>query len=94
MPLYTFRFDDGTEIDEVFAYPPPDHIEVDGERARRVPALFAAQVVSQQRKAEAAQGIVPWEAGMDRDVKRARQYRQQKQDEVRRKVIADTLAQF
>lgn len=95
MPVYVFRFDDGREVEEVFNWRDvPQELVVDGQRARRVPARFAAQFPNAAVREKAARGFVPYESGMDRDAARAREYREQEMDKARREVIADTLSQF
>jgi hypothetical protein len=95
MPIYVYRFDDGSEVEEIFNWrDAPSTLSVDGRVAKRVPARFNANFPDPQRAEQAKQGIVPLEPGMDKDAKRARQDRLRKEDEARRKVIAETLAQF
>jgi hypothetical protein len=95
VPLYEFRFDDGGVIEEVFPYPPPDHIERDGRVGRRIPSRFAGRVPNLELQRQwKEQGVVPYEKGMNEAAARVRRDREKQQDEARRKVIQDTLATF
>lgn len=96
MPIYEFRFDDGEVVEEIFSWRDvPATIERDGRVARRIPSAFNGKVPDLAAQARMrAQGVVPYERGMDQDAKRAKEHQQRKRDEQRRKVIADTLAGF
>lgn len=97
MPVYTFRFEDGSEFDEIFASwrDAPTELTVEGRgTARRVPARFNSHFPNPGLKLKAAEGVVPYEKGMDRDWKRARQYRLDRERQELHESIEKTLSAF
>jgi hypothetical protein len=94
VPIYTFRLDDGKEIDQIFASwrDAPQELTVDGQTARRVPARFSSHFPNLRLREAAKDGVVPFERGMERDWANARKAREDREDAARRKVIEQALA--
>lgn len=91
MPILEFEFEDTGEIVEEIFMPwedLPQQIERDGRVARRIISVPGSGRVPNARLAALAkQGIVPVEAGMDRDVERAKKYRDERVARRRRKAV-------
>jgi hypothetical protein len=94
VPVYTYQFEDGERVDRLFMSwrDSPAEITELGRIGRKVPTTFNSRFPNPSAQTAERDGLVPYEAGMDRDWKRAREDREKKADEVRRQVIAETLA--
>lgn len=103
MPIYEYRDEvTGEVLSEVYVSWRDAPKELTnprtGNRAVRIISVPARPVVmgdNQQRLRNLEKrGVVPVESGMDRDVERAKAYREERENRRRDQVIADTLAQF
>lgn len=101
MPVYEFRSRQTGRIrEEVYASwrDAPHEIADDGDVWERIPSRLGVATVIEGRRAELRRlekkGIVPYEAGMDRDFNENRLRQEKKIEADRHQVIRDTLAQF
>lgn len=100
MPIYTFRCRaTGETKEEVYLSwrdAPQEIVFAGGCCAERVPSVPARAIIVGDQHRElrrlAKDGVVPIEPGMMADQKRAKQDRQRRADERRRKTIAEHLA--
>lgn len=95
MPLHTYRLPSGDEVEHLVmpGEEVPDHLEVDGERARRVPSAPGIVRLNSpfHETSLYKRGKAVWEPGMDREIARNKRHMEAKRAKKRRTTIENTV---